>query len=226
MNFVHIVWTIVRKDWAIERRTRQSLAVMLVFALSATITFVFAQGDFNLNAARDNALGLLWTVIFLSGTLGLNRTFSAETETQALSATLIAPITPAALYIGKLCSVLIVQLITLLVLLPLFVVFFDRPIYHPAILLILLLGTIGYAAAGTLVASMAAQTRSVGVLIPVLVLPLTLPVIYTAATGSALFLAPQPPDFNNSWPPIALVLTYDLLMLIVGVMTYNYVVEE
>lgn len=224
-DFWATVAAIVWKDLTIERHTRQTLTVMVVFALSAVITFNFAL-EVRLSAAREVALGLLWVTIFLSGTLGLNRSFSVETENSALSANLIAPVERSALYLGKVASVTISTVLVELVVVPMFVVFFNKPLWRPPVLLILLLGTIGYVAAGVLVSAMAAQTRSRAVLVPVLLLPLTLPTILAAASASADFMFNPPPAFSEVQAGFALVVVYDLLMLVAGVLTYNYVVEE
>lgn len=218
------VWAVARKDLTLERRTRQSVTSMLVFAVAAVVTFNFAL-EAELDAARNVALGLLWAVIWLAGTLGLNRSFAAETESRALDAILIAPIERSALFLGKVVSLTVSLAITQAVLVPLFILLFDKPFYRPLLWLALLLGTLGYVSAGVFVSSMAVQTRSGYLLIPILILPLTLPVVLAAAMASAEFVLPQP-DWAKAAGPLAVVVIYDLLMLLAGLFAYNYVVEE
>lgn len=224
MIFWRQVWAVAWKDLVLERRTRQSLTTMLVFSIVSVVTFNFAL-DADLSAARSVSLGLLWVVIWLAGTLGLNRSFSAETESRALDAILISPIPRNAIFFGKLFSLLLTLLVTEIILIPLFVILFNKPFYRPALLLVLFLGTVGYVAAGVFVGSMAAQTRSSYFLIPVMLLPLTLPVVLAASAVSAETLQVNP-DYSLVATPLILILIYDVIMLGFGYLFYTYVVEE
>jgi heme exporter protein B len=175
---------------------------------------------------REVAGGLLWVTILLAGTLGLNRAFASETENRPIDAILIAPIDRSAIYMGKVVSVSLFTLAMELFLIPLFIAFTNKPFYRPQVLLLIALGTIGYVAAGVLVSSMAVQTRANYVLVPVLLLPLTLPLVLAAATGMAQYMGIGVPPFSEVSGTFALVIAYDLLMLAAGIFTYNYVVEE
>ena len=224
-SFFHTVWSIVWKDLTIERHTRQLLSVMLFFSLTAVVVYNFAlYGD--LAAAREVATGLLWITILLAGTLGLNRSLMSEQENRSLEAILMAPIDRSAIYLGKVISVLTFTLLVEAILVPIFIAFFNKPFWRPQVLLILVLGTIGYVAAGVLVTSMTVQTRTREVLLPVLLLPLTLPAVLAAAQVTAAFTAPVLPEWSEVQFAIALVVAYDILMITAGFLTYQYVVEE
>ena len=223
--FASTVWTIVWKDLQIERHTRQTLSVMIMFSLVTVVMFNFAL-ETNLDAARNVATGLLWATILLAGTLGLNRSLAIEQENRTVDAILMAPIDRSAIYIGKVISITIFSLLLEAVLVLLFIVFFNKPMWRPMVLLVLFLGTIGYVAAGVLVTSMTIQTRTREVLLPVLLLPLTLPLVLSAAMAVAAYMFPQPPTLAEVQSPISLVLAYDLLMLVAGTATYHYVVES
>jgi heme exporter protein B len=229
-TFFRSVWAIVWKDLMIEWRTRQTLAVMLVFALTVVVVFSFALGSVALTpgstTAQDAAVGFLWATILLAGTLGLNRSLMSEQENRSLEALLMAPVDRSAIYLGKVLSVNLFTLLMLAVIMPVFIVFFNQPLWQPPIIMILILGVIGYVAAGVLVTSMSMQTRMREVLLPVLLLPLTLPSVLAAATAVSAYLAPQPPAWDQVQFPIAVVITFDILMLTVGFLTYQYVVEE
>ena len=197
---------------------------MLFFSLSAVVVFNFAL-EFRTQIGREAAAGFLWVVILLAGTLGLNRTLRIERENHSLTAILIAPVDRSALYLGKVLSTTLFTVLLELILVVAFIVFFDRPFYRPPVIGILILGTIGYVAAGVLVSSITIQTRQQDVLLPVLLLPLTLPLIFPAATAmSALMLGTLPP-WSEIQVPIAFVVTYDILMLVAGFLTYQYVIE-
>ena len=224
MRYWQQVHAIVWKDVMLERRTRQSVSTMLIFSIVVIITFNFAL-EVNLSAVRDISLGLLWMLVWVMGTLGIQKTFSAETDSRALDALLIAPIERSAIFFGKAISLFISIYATILLLIPLFIMFFNKPFWRPEILFTLFIGTTGYVCSGVFVGSMAVQTRSSSLLIPILQLPLTLPVLPSAAAVSAEFFQPDP-AWSNVSVSLALILTYSLLMVLAGLLFYNYVIEE
>ncbi|MCB0036988.1 MAG: heme exporter protein CcmB [Anaerolineales bacterium] len=223
--FWSAVWAVVWKDLKTEQHTRQIVSVMVFFALAAVVTFNFAiQGD--LGIVRTVSGGLLWITILLAGTLGLNRSFAAEQENRSIDALLMAPIDRSALYLGKVISVFIFAFVLELAMMLLFTIFFNKPFWMPQILGMLLLGTLGYIAAGVLVTSMTIQTRARVVLLPVLLLPLTLPVVLAAASVTAFFLDNPETQWEQVGFAVSLVVFYDVLMLVVGFFTYGFVVDE
>ena len=224
MSYWATVWTVVRKDLLIERRTRQIISLMVMFAVSIVVMFNFAL-EAELDAVRNVATGLLWATIMLAGTLGLNRAIDLENENRAIDAILLAPVDRSAIYVGKVISVSIFVLILDAILVVLFILAFNKPLYRPPALILIVMGTLGYVAAGVLVTSITIQTRARSVLLPVLLLPLILPLVLTAASGVASFMADIPPLWEEVRSNFAIVAAYDLLMLTLGVMTYNYVVE-
>lgn len=223
-SFLTAVWAIVWKDLQIEKHTRQTVSVMVMFSLVTVVMFNFAL-ETELDAARNVATGLLWATILLAGTLGLNRSLAIERENQNIDAILIAPIDRRAVYLAKVISVSIFTLLLELVLVFVFIVFFDKPFWRPTVLLVLFLGTIGYVAAGVLITSMTMQTRSKEVLLPILLLPLVLPLILPAATavGESMVVAPEASIIRSM---ISLVAAYDLAILATGLYTYHLVVES
>jgi heme exporter protein B len=222
--FWRAVWTITWKDLQIERHTRQTISIMVMFSMVTVIMFNFAL-ETNLGAARDVATGLLWATILLAGTLGLNRSLSIERENQTFDALLIAPVERNAIYLGKVFSVTLFSLLLEAVLVVLFIVFFNKPFWRPPVLIILALGTFGYVAAGVLITSMTIQARSRDVLLPVLLLPLSLPLVLPASMAVAAYMFPQVPEWGEVQSAVYLVIAYDLLMVAVGFLTYHYVVE-
>jgi len=223
--YLQAIWAIVWKDLTMELRTRQSLTIMAVFSVAAVLVFNFAL-ELELDAARNVSTGLLWIVILLAGTLGLNRTAAVEIENRSIDAVLVAPVARSAVYLGKVLSVSLFVLALEALLLPLFIIFFNKPYWLPQVILIVVLGTIGYVAAGVLVSSMSVQTRSRDVLLPVLLLPLSLPSVLAAATAVAAFMRPELPAWTEVQAPIALLVAFDVLMLTAGFLVYHYVVEE
>ena len=125
-RFVTAVWAIVWKDLQIEKHTRQTISIMVMFSLVTVVMFNFAL-ETELDAARNVSTGLLWATIILAGTLGLNRSLAIERENQNIDAILIAPIDRRAVYLAKVISVTIFTLLLEVVLVFIFVIFFNKP---------------------------------------------------------------------------------------------------
>ena len=143
-----------------------------------------------------------------------------------MDAILIAPVPRNAIYLGKVISITLFTLALEVILVLLFIVFFDKPLWRPMVLLILVLGTIGYIAAGVIVTSMTIQTRSKEVLLPVLLLPLALPLVLPASMAVAAYMFPQQPVWGEVQSAVFIVIIYDILMLTAGFLTYRFVVES
>src|SRR5512141_60569 len=171
MDYLKSVWTIVRKDLVTELRSREMLFSMGTFAVLVILLFSFAF-DLRVAKAGTVAPGALWSVIAFAGMLGLGRSLSAEIDRGSFDALLLAPIDRSAIFFGKALGIIIFIFIVEAVILPLFVIFFNLPFLQPQIILIVALGTIGYAGIGTLFSTMAANTRLRDVLLPVLLLPI------------------------------------------------------
>ena len=224
-EFITAVFSVVWKDMRIERHTRQTVSVMVMFSVVTVIMFNFAL-ESNLDAARNVSTGLLWATILLAGTLGLNRSMALEQENQTMDALLIAPVPRNAIYLGKVISITLFTLALEVILVLLFMIFFNKPMWRPMVLLVLVLGTIGYIAAGVIVTSMTIQTRSKEVLLPVLLLPLALPLVLPASMAVAAYMFPQQPVWGEVQSAVYIVIIYDILMLTAGFLTYHFVVES
>lgn len=225
VQYLSTVAAVMWKDLVIERHTRQTFSVMAAFSLTAVIVFNFAL-ELDLAAARNVASGLLWVTILLAGTLGLNRSLAGEQENRSIDALLAAPVDRSAIFLGKVGSLLVLMLLLEAILIPLFSAFFNRPFYRLPVVLILVLGTIGYVGTGVLVSSMSVQTRSRDVLLPILLLPLTLPTVLAAAIAISQYMLPELPAWSEVQGPVALVVAFDVVMLTAGMLTYHLVIEE
>jgi heme exporter protein B len=184
LRFLHKVWTIVVKDITIEHRTREAISAMLVFAVLALLVFSFAL-DLRGKMARVAAPGVLWATVAFGGTLGLSRSLAREQQSGCTDGLLLAPIDRSAVFLGKAIGNLIFMTVVEVVLLPLLSVLLDVPLLQPGVLLVTALGTVGYAAAGTLLAALALNTRAQEILLPILLLPLAIPALIAAVQAIA-----------------------------------------
>jgi heme exporter protein CcmB len=224
--FARAVWVITRKDILIETRTREILFTTLFFALACVLVFAFGfvkEG----RPMEDVAAGILWIAIAFSGTLALGRAFERERQGETLRALLIAPIDRPALYVGKLLGILILLAVVEAIVVPLVALMFQAALFDHALLMLGLLvtGTVGFAAVGTLFAAMLVRTRSRDVLLPVLLYPVTVPVIIAGVRGTAALLADEPNvAMARLW--LSMLVAFDVCFVTLALWTFEAVMSE
>src|SRR5512143_3202088 len=187
-SFLRSVFAIVWKDIQAEYRSLELVSAMLVFSLLVIIIFNFAL---NLDPKVRQAVtaGVLWTTFAFAGTLGLNRSLAIKKDRGCLDGLLLAPVDRSAIYFGKAISNLIFMLIVEAIVLPVYSVLYGTNLFQPGLLLVILLGSIGYVGVGTLLATMSVQTRTRDILLSILLFPVILPVLLPAIIASNGFLA-------------------------------------
>lgn len=222
-NYLRAVIAIVRKDVTAEIRSRELISAMLVFSLLVVLIFNFAL-ELDRFARENVAAGVLWVTFIFAGTLGLNRTFAAEKDRGSFDGLLLAPVDRTTIYFGKLIATIVFMLIVEIIVIPVFSVLYSISLLHPLLLGVVLLGTLGYAAVGTLLACMAAHTRTRDVLLPILLFPVTIPVVIAAVKASAGILLAF--EWGDLAPWINLLIVYDTIFIAVAFMVFDYLVEE
>jgi heme exporter protein CcmB len=227
--FWRVVWIVARKDLAIEARSRELINTTTFFALAVVIifsvSFVGEGGDGR--ALGDAAAGILWIAIAFSGTLALGRTFERERYGDTLRALLLAPGARPAVYVGKLLGVIALLLATEIILVPLVALLFQARLFDHTFLLSLLLlfGTVGFACVGTLFAAMLGRARSRDVLLPILLYPITIPVMIAGVRGTAALLQETPQlDMARVW--VMLLLSFDVVFLTLSLWTFESLMTE
>jgi len=222
MNYLRQIWLMVWKDLLTELRTREVTGSVLVFALLVLLVFNFTF-DLRVEQVLDVAPGVLWVTFIFAGTLVLNRAFTLEKDRGCLDGLLLLPVDRSALYLGKMLTNTLFMFLVEAITLPVYVVLFDLPL-PPLLLLVVFLGTVGFAAVGTLFAAMTVHTRAREVLLPVLLFPIVVPVIVAAVKLSAGLLDGVPLGEMVHW--LRLLVAFDVIFLAVAYMTFDYVVEE
>jgi len=223
MRFLRQVLAIVQKDLTAELRTKENLSAMVVFALIVLVIFNFA---FELQGVDITVVGsgVLWVAFTFSGILGLGRSFAAEKDKGSLEGVLLSPVDRGAVFLGKAISNFI--FITLMegVTLPLFAILNNIALPWLPLLPYVMLGTLGFAAMGTLLSAVAASTKMREVMLPILLFPVSIPLLMAAVklTIGAL----QARDFSEVALWFNLLILYDVLFLVVAFWVFEYVVEE
>jgi heme exporter protein CcmB len=225
-NFMRVAWLVTRKDITVEMRSREILYTTLFFAMSCVLVFAFGFVKDG-RPIEDVAAAILWIAIAFSGTLALGRAFERERINETLQALMLAPSDRPAIYAGKLLGILVLLGAVEVVLVPLVAVLFQAPLFsHPPMLALLLLtGTLGFAAVGTLFAAMLVRARSRDVLLPVLLYPITIPVIIAGVRGTAALLQPEGGEpMARAW--VAMLVFFDAVFVTLSLWTFEAVMTE
>ena len=226
IDVLRAAWLIARKDFRVEARSRELIYTTLFFATSCVLLFSFAfvrEG----RALDHAAAGILWVAIAFAGTLALGRVFDRERQNETLRALLMAPAPRAAIYVGKLAGVLGLLLLVEVIVVPLVILMFDAPLFRHALLMVALLaaGSTGYAAVGTLFAAMLARSRSRGALLPVLLYPMTVPVIIGGVRGTAALLQPEA-DLAVARAWLTMLVCFDAVFITLSLWTFEPAMTE
>jgi heme exporter protein B len=222
-GYLRAVGAVVWKDLASELRSRELLSSMLVFALLVILVFNFAL-ELDVAARHTVTSGVLWVTFAFAGTLGLNRSMAVERDRGCLDGLLLAPVDRSALYFGKALGNLAFMLIVEAIVLPIYSLLYNVNLFHPGLIGVVLLGSIGYAAVGTLLSSMAVQARTRDVLLPILLFPVVLPVLVAAVKATNAVLLGL--EAAEVWPWLNLLIAYDVIFTAAAFMLFDFVVEE
>jgi len=221
--FLRAMGAVVWKDLAAEWRSRELLSAMLVFALLVILIFNFALELDPVGRANITA-GILWVTFTFAGTLGLNRSMAVEKDRGCLDGLLLAPVDRTAIYFGKALANWIFMLAVAAIVLPVYSVLYNINLFNPGLLLVILLGSEGYVAVGTLLSTMSVQARTRDILLPILLFPVAIPVVVAAVKASGNFLSGL--EFIEIQPWLNLLIVYDVIFTAVSFMTFDAVVEE
>jgi len=221
--FFNVVFSIFWKDLLAERRTREILGTMLVFALTVILIFVFAF-DLSIEMRSKAAPGVIWVTLCFAGTISLNRTMSLEKDREGFDALLLAPVDRTAIFVGKALVNWIYLLITAAILLPVYALFNNVNLFNGGVAGVILLGTMGYILTGTLLSTLSLQLRTRDMLLPVLLFPVLIPLLLAVVRASTILLQGGIQGELSTW--LLLLAGYDLIFMALGVMVFDKIIEE
>ncbi len=218
-------WAMTRKDVTVELRARERVSAMLFFAALVLFIFNFALGP-DREKLREVAPGLLWLAFLFTGMLGLGRSFQAERENECFEELLLTPGDRESIFFGKFAGNVLFMVTAEALILPLFGILYNLDIwaYLPSLALVALLGTVGFSTLGTLLAAMTAHLRAREVMLPLLLFPLTVPVILGSVRATEAILAGQRLGEVSHW--LKLLGGFDLIFLVVSPLAFEFVLEE
>jgi heme exporter protein B len=234
MSDVRRALALVRKDLLTERRSKAAFNAMAFFAAMVLFIFSFALGPDapGMSAGEGTTLlqylwpGLLWVAIFFTGILALNRSFQMEMESGGMEALRLYPGDKKAVYAGKLVANLIVIFAMELILIPLSAILYNIDLWVklPALLGVVAMGSLGFAAVGTFYAALTANLRARDVMLPVLIFPVLVPVVVAAVKATTLVVRGDP--MGEMWTWLRILGLVDLVLLTVCTLTFEFALED
>lgn len=222
-NWFKALRALILKDFLQEWHSRDILTAMLAFAVLALFIFNYAL-ELTPALRAELAAGIIWVVLLFAGTLGLNRSFLAEQDQGCFDALLMGVPDLSVIYVSKfIVNWLSMTVLTLLVL-PLYALLYNQPVLNLPLFGALMLAAWGYSAAGTLIAGMSIQTRTRDLLLPILLFPVLMPVNMAIVKAAGLLLAGDAGTALAPW--MRLLWVYDVIVTVIGVLIFEYVIQE
>ena len=220
------VVAILRKDLVVELRTKESVPSMAIFAVTTFVIFHFGLDRDRLEG--ELAAGVLWVTLLFAAILGINRLFVVEREQGGFDGILMAPIERTSLLIAKAGALFVYLLALELIALPVFALFFLSDGFWealPRLLLVAILADLALAIMGALLASIAVHTRARDLLLPLLLLPLTVPVMIGAASATKPLLSiPLETAEVGKW--LSVLALYDLIFGLLAYAVFDFLMED
>jgi len=218
---LHIAW----KDMRSEFRSRQNFLTTLFFAFLVIVifNFVFAPGS---GAVKESSPAIMWVAFLFAGMLSVGQAFTREKEDDCLMGLLMTPVERGVIFMGKFLANLFFLLGMEILILPVFVIFFDIHFQGQFLLflIVMLLVDVGFVSVGTLFSAMVVSMRTREVMLPVLLFPVIVPVAIAGVKATALLFQGAEPAAMVNW--FKLLAGFDLIFLTVFYYVFKYVVEE
>src|SRR5947209_4427740 len=216
---------LLRKDFAHEVRTRQTVPAMALFSVTVFVLFHFGLARDTISGSL--ASGVLWVTLLLAAVVGVTRLFAAERDGGAGEGLLLAPIDRTAIYLAKASALLLYLALLEVVALPAFALLLAPGLGDglPELIATLALADVGIAAIGALVAGLAAEARAREAIVPLMLLPLLVPVLIAAANASRPLLETHSHAAGLAkW--LGLIGLYDVVFVLVSVALFDYLLED
>lgn len=213
------VFAIAGKDLLLERRSKANLNALIFLAALILVTISFALGP-SPSRLRAGAAGVLWVAIAFAGVLAFARSYQAESENGCFEGMLLAGAEPKAIYLGKLIATTLVMAVVEAVVIIAMGLLYNLSFLDslPALALIAVLGTIGFAAVGVLYGRLTMSLRGREIMLPLLVFPILVPALLAAVKGSSLVLSASTSDL---WLWMEVLAVFDVVFVTAGIITYE-----
>jgi heme exporter protein B len=216
---------LAQKDLFSEWKTKQILVTQIIFAGLVIVVFSFAFDPAN-NTTKAVIPGVIWVIIVFAGILGLNRSFISEQRNDTMQGLLVAPMEASSIFLGKFIANFTMILIVEIVSIPFLFLLFDFKFLGsiPYFMLVVFVGSFGFIAIGTFLAALAANSKSSEMLLPLLLFPITTPILIGVTQATRIILT----DMSKLPSALAwtqMVTAYDVIFFVVCFLLIEYVLE-
>ncbi|WML54017.1 heme exporter protein CcmB [Neobacillus sp. PS3-12] len=225
MTLIRNALILAKKDLYSELKTKQVLATMIIFAGLVILVFSFAFDPAN-NTTKEVIPGVVWVIIVFSGILGLNRSFISEQRNDTMQGLMIAPMDATSIFLGKLLANFAMILVVECISVPFLFLLFNFKILGsvPLFILVLFIGSFGFISIGTFLAALAANSKSSEMLLPLLLFPITSPILIGVVQATRITLTNMD-KVKSALAWIQLVSAYDVIFFVLCFLLIEYVLE-
>jgi heme exporter protein B len=225
MTLLRNALILAKKDLYSEIKTKQVLATMIIFAGLVILVFSFAFDPAN-NTTKEVIPGVVWVIIVFSGILGLNRSFISEQRNDTMQGLMIAPMDATSIFLGKLFANFAMILVVECISVPFLFLLFNFKILGsvPLFILVLFIGSFGFISIGTFLAALAANSKSSEMLLPLLLFPITSPILIGVVQATRITLTNMD-KVKSALAWIQLVSAYDVIFFVLCFLLIEYVLE-
>ncbi len=215
-------YLIFKKDLLQEYKTRYAVSSILLFAVVTLSAVSFAIGTFT--ASPEIKAALLWIILFFSAMSGMSHIFVREEETHTAD-TLKLVTVPFSIFMGKFIFNYVLLLLLELLIVPLFIAVMNMQFQdYSLFLVVLMVGTLGLAGGGTMVAAIISKSSAKGALFTVLSFPILLPVLVSgiSATKKAALQA----DFGDAAGEVQALFAFSVVIITASILLFDFVWNE
>ncbi|MEH7107243.1 heme exporter protein CcmB [Bacillus sp. JJ1764] len=225
MNLLKSAFILAQKDLLSELKTKQILATQIIFAALVIVVFSFALDPSN-NTMRAVIPGVIWVIIVFAGILGLNRSFITEQRNDTIQGLLVAPMEAASIFLGKFLANFVMILVVELVSIPFLFLLFDFKMLGsiPYFILVIFVGSFGFVSIGTFLAALAANSKSSEMLLPLLLFPITSPILIGVTQATRIILSDMS-KLSSALAWTQMVTAYDIIFFVISLLLIDYVLE-
>ena len=220
------VLSVFFKDVLIEIRGGGILPAVSVFAVVLAAVVHFSQVMSPDPASSPAAPAMMWVCLLFASTVALERSFEIERKNEAIRVVLMSPAGRGAVFLGKVLANFVLLTAVEVFFLPVFSFFFrlgDAAVSLRFVLTVLA-ATAGIAAVGTLVSALCSRARGAGVMLPVLMFPLLIPVLTISSLATSAALGGS--VYGDFVAHMKILISFDLAFMATGTLVYGYIIEE
>ncbi|WP_066312405.1 heme exporter protein CcmB [Bacillus sp. FJAT-29814] len=225
MNIFSSALLLAKKDLLSELKTKQILVTQIIFAALVIVVFSFAFDPAN-NTTKAVIPGVIWVIIVFAGILGLNRSFISEQRNDTMQGLLVAPMEAASIFLGKFFANFTMILIVEIVSIPFLFLLFDFKMTGSIayFILVIFVGSFGFVSIGTFLAALAANSKSSEMLLPLLLFPITSPILIGVTQATRIILSDMS-KLSSALAWTQMVTAYDVIFFVVALLLIDYVLE-